>query len=997
MRRSPKHRAEPAGRPRSGALGGHAAKNARAVASTAASLAVALAPSLLGGAPAHAALAAAVTAGYPQRAAQVGVTIVTLQTKDKSAADAAALDVTAYRNAVASASSYWSAMSAGRISLRVTKVVAGFKTSASSGDDFAAIMSTVSRELGWTPGSSTVLLLAVPRDDVLVSGSKGNLGAGWAASQTSGRILLPRPSSFTGPVTAHEMGHILGVGHANTLQCSNGAVDAVRAGARFADTSCSTRGYGDGTDLMGISRYSQPQLNAYLYEYGGMGRGDEIANIGTPGAASTYTLTPWAGGAPRRAAKFKDPSTGEWYYLQYRAPVGYDAPTALAGNQGVQIIKGGLDESESLLIPPTTKPFSGVYAANLAWQPGQTFTTAGGTRVSINAAGAASATVSITAKGAVPENVAALMDAKAAQFGLGPGFGGIGTLRDGGLYHMYQRGAVVWTPSAGARVSKGAIRGAWQRLGFENGSLGFPTSDEIGGLKDGGVYQMYQGGAIVWSPQNGAFESKGAIRGAWQRLGLEDGKMGYPTSGEAGGLRNGGVSQMYEGGAIVWSPQTGAFESMGAIRGAWQRLGLEKGRLGYPTSGEVGGLRNGGVSQMYEGGAIVWSPQTGAFESTGPLRDRWLRLGAQNGDLGYPTSAEITGLKGGGVSQSYEGGAIVFSPATGAFESVGAIRAAWSSLGSQNGKLGYPTSGEAAGLRGGGVSQSFQGGTIVWSPRTGAHESLGAIRGVWTSMGAQDGALGYPTSGEIGGLKNGGVYQQYEGGAIMWSPQTGAHESMGAIRAAWGSMGYENGKMGYPTSGEYAISGGVAQNFEGGRIEWNRSSGIKVIASVGAASGTVTPIPTPPPAPAPTPSPAPAPTPPPAVNTETAAQIQSMVRQTAVQMGVDPALALAVAEQESSFRQNVTSPVGAIGVMQIMPANRDWLAGMTGRPTLDLNKTADNIAGGVAMLRWLTAEAKNLDEAIAGYYQGLGSVQSRGMYDDTKVYVAQVKARMAKF
>jgi TfoX/Sxy family transcriptional regulator of competence genes len=49
------------------------------------------------------------------------------------------------------------------------------------------------------------------------------------------------------------------------------------------------------------------------------------------------------------------------------------------------------------------------------------------------------------------------------------------------------------------------------------------------------------------------------------------------------------------------------------------------------------------------------------------------------------------------------------------------------------------------------------------------------------------------------------------------------------------------------------------------------------------------------------------------------------------------------------------------------------------------------------MLRWLTSQAKNLDEAIAGYYQGLGSVQTRGMYDDTKVYVSQVKARMAKF
>ncbi len=130
--------------------------------------------------------------------------------------------------------------------------------------------------------------------------------------------------------------------------------------------------------------------------------------------------------------------------------------------------------------------------------------------------------------------------------------------------------------------------------------------------------------------------------------------------------------------------------------------------------------------------------------------------------------------------------------------------------------------------------------------------------------------------------------------------------------------------------------------------------------------------------------------------TESAAQIQAIVRQTAAEMGVPAPLALAIAEQESSFRQNVTSPAGAIGVMQIMPANASWVSSLAGR-NLDLRNTADNVAAGVAMLRWLLRQAPTEDIAIAGYYQGLYGVQAYGMYPDTKAYVAQVKQRMAKY
>ena len=35
--------------------------------------------------------------------------------------------------------------------------------------------------------------------------------------------------------------------------------------------------------------------------------------------------------------------------------------------------------------------------------------------------------------------------------------------------------------------------------------------------------------------------------------------------------------------------------------------------------------------------------------------------------------------------------------------------------------------------------------------------------------------------------------------------------------------------------------------------------------------------------------------------------------------------------------------------------------------------------------------------AIAGYYQGLGSVRSRGLFDDTQQYVANVQALRSRF
>ena len=120
------------------------------------------------------------------------------------------------------------------------------------------------------------------------------------------------------------------------------------------------------------------------------------------------------------------------------------------------------------------------------------------------------------------------------------------------------------------------------------------------------------------------------------------------------------------------------------------------------------------------------------------------------------------------------------------------------------------------------------------------------------------------------------------------------------------------------------------------------------------------------------------------------ADMQAMVRSTARAHGVDPALALAIATQESGFDQRAVSPANAIGTMQVIPSSGDWASDMVGRD-LNLLDPQDNVTAGVAILARLLATSPSVDTAIAGYYQGQTSVRNNGMFDDTRRYVANVQ------
>lgn len=124
-------------------------------------------------------------------------------------------------------------------------------------------------------------------------------------------------------------------------------------------------------------------------------------------------------------------------------------------------------------------------------------------------------------------------------------------------------------------------------------------------------------------------------------------------------------------------------------------------------------------------------------------------------------------------------------------------------------------------------------------------------------------------------------------------------------------------------------------------------------------------------------------------------QVQAMLVTTALRYGVDPALALAVAYQESGFDQRRVSPANAIGVMQIIPSAGAWASTVVGR-RLDLLDVEDNVMAGVALLSCLLAAAPE-PFAVAGYYQGLASVQRSGLLPDTRRYVATVQTLKSRF
>ena len=314
-----------------------------------------------------------------------------------------------------------------------------------------------------------------------------------------------------------------------------------------------------------------------------------------------------------------------------------------------------------------------------------------------------------------------------------------------------------------------------------------------------------------------------AINDRWLALGGATGVLGQAL-GVAVVTPDGVATVQYQFGRIYWSPASGAFEVYGEIFRRYLQLGAETGPLGLPTSGETGGPTANSRMNTFTGGHIYWSPPTGAHPLTAEALLHYIALtNAARSALGLPTN--VTATSGSTSITPFQGGRIYARPGTATFEVYGEIFRRYLQLGAETGPLGLPTSGETAGTLNGVRRNTFSTGAIYWSPSTGAQDVYGAIYGKYKELGAERSILGLPTSGETAAGVPGARTNRFSGGTILWSPSTGAQEIYGAIYGRYLQLGAEAGPLGLPTSGETAVSGGRMNTFIGGRIVFHSDSG----------------------------------------------------------------------------------------------------------------------------------------------------------------------------
>jgi len=185
-------------------------------------------------------------------------------------------------------------------------------------------------------------------------------GCGWWGLSSVGG--MPSRSWINGRleigVTAHELGHSLGLWHSHSLDC----------GASTLSASCTAYEYGNTMDMMGAPR-GPAHYNAFQKERLGWLNSGFSPPITTVGSTGTYSLETYAtlGSGPKalKIPKSIDPSTGQrtWYYVESRQAIGFDGYLANNPNvmNGVLILFGTEASGNSYLVDMTADSGSSIY------------------------------------------------------------------------------------------------------------------------------------------------------------------------------------------------------------------------------------------------------------------------------------------------------------------------------------------------------------------------------------------------------------------------------------------------------------------------------------------------------------------------------------------------------------------------------------------------------------------------------------------------------------
>jgi uncharacterized protein with LGFP repeats len=351
---------------------------------------------------------------------------------------------------------------------------------------------------------------------------------------------------------------------------------------------------------------------------------------------------------------------------------------------------------------------------------------------------------------------------------------------------------VLLAPEAAAQPeadANAAITAAWEASGGDGGTLG-PRNGDVYPAGEG-FGQNFASGKIFFTPATGAHIMKGAILEKYESLGgPADSDLGFPTIDEGPGRAPDSLNTTFSGSdkpVIFFTPATGARVVRGPINAAWDKLGGSAGVLGVPAEDEV--YRDDIASQKFTGGELSYDIRKKTFTTVPP------DLAAQLGDLQFPDD-----------------------PAA-------AINAARRAAGGALGPLGA-AKGEPVPVGKDGLRQDFAGGSIFYTPATGASVVTGQVLAKYESVGGPEGDLGFPTTSEVdGGLTTDSRMSSFaaeDKPIIFWTPEYGAVIVRGAMAAAWDKLDGAKGTLGAPMADQTEAGDVVTQRFSGGVVSWDR-------------------------------------------------------------------------------------------------------------------------------------------------------------------------------
>ena len=126
-----------------------------------------------------------------------------------------------------------------------------------------------------------------------------------------------------------------------------------------------------------------------------------------------------------------------------------------------------------------------------------------------------------------------------------------------------------------------------------------------------------------------------------------------------------------------------------------------------------------------------------------------------------------------------------------------------------------------------GLRQNFAGGSIFYTPATGANVVTGQVLAKYESVGGPEGDLGFPITSEVdGGLATESRMSSFaaeDKPIIFWTPEHGAVIVRGAMAAAWDKLDGAKGALGAPIADQTEAGDVVTQRFSGGVVSWDRS------------------------------------------------------------------------------------------------------------------------------------------------------------------------------